>query len=85
MRMAVPVPHRVTGLPAPITRTEEIEENMKRHDATTDYTAGGIWYLVAAPISPRKYFWFRSKAALRQRFHRRDTLSYHDHQCLGVL
>ena len=37
MRMAVPVPQRVTGLSAPIIRTEEIEENMTRHDATTDY------------------------------------------------
>ena len=37
MRMAVPAPQRVTGLPAPITCTEEIEENMTRRDATTDY------------------------------------------------
>ena len=37
MRMAVPVPQRVTRLPAQITRTEEIEENMRSHDSPTDY------------------------------------------------
>ena len=34
MRMAVPAPQRITGLPAPISRTEQ---NITGHHAVADY------------------------------------------------
>ena len=69
---------------APLVRSLTRRHLGATHHACA-YTAGGIWYLVAPPLSTREYFWFRSKAALRHRLHRRDTLRYPDRECLGVL